>query len=160
MTDANPLAVALWEGDRHLATLRGALADWRAAPAADLAALERDRDKLRMLDQILYRFTKLQDAMGLRLVPATLAALSEPFEEWAMIDRLNRLEKLGYIAVDDWLRWREIRNRLTHEYPETPAIRFAALMAAIDAASELSTVYQAWHRRLEAQQHVTKAPQR
>jgi hypothetical protein len=25
-----------------------------------------------------------------------------------MRDRLERLEKLGYLVVDDWLRWREL----------------------------------------------------
>lgn len=49
--------------------------DWHLAPAADLAELDADADRLRVLDQRLFRFTKLQDAMGARLVPATLAAL-------------------------------------------------------------------------------------
>ena len=29
--------------------------------------------------------------------------LHEPFEDWPMRDRLNRLEKLGYLDVDNWL---------------------------------------------------------
>jgi hypothetical protein len=148
MSNPDRLVTARWEGDRHLDALQGALEDWRFAPAADLRALEADREKMRILDQILFRFTKLQDAMGSRLVPATLDALSEPFEEWPMIDRLNRLERLGYIRVDDWLRWRETRNRLAHEYPENLEIRFAAITAAIDAATELSTAYQLWRRKL------------
>ena len=44
-----------------------------------------------------------------------------------MRDRLNRLEKLGYLDVDNWLAWREVRNRLAHEYPDQPELRFAAL---------------------------------
>jgi len=61
--------------------------------------LETDPERLRILDQLLFRFSKLQDALGIRLVPATLAALAEPFEEWPMIDRLNRLEKLGALII-------------------------------------------------------------
>ena len=99
--------------------------------------------------QLLFRFTKLQDALGMRLVPATLDMLSEPFEQWPMIDRLNRLEKLGYVDVESWLRWREIRNRLAHEYPDHPETRFAAIEAAIAAASELVEVYRAWRAKLE-----------
>jgi hypothetical protein len=106
-----------------------ALDDWQAMPVVNLGRLEADQNQLRVLDQLLFRFTKLQDALGQRLVPATLAALSEPFEEWSMIDRLNRLEKLGYLEVDAWLRWRKIRNRLAHEYPDCDEIRFAALTA-------------------------------
>jgi hypothetical protein len=70
MSKSDLLATALWEADRHLSTLEAALRDWQAAPASDLQALENDCEKMRVLDQILFRFTKLQDAMGLRLVPA------------------------------------------------------------------------------------------
>jgi hypothetical protein len=149
MTAQSPLATALWEADRHHATLQSALQDWLAAPAANLLELETNPVTLRILDQLLFRFSKLQDALGLRLVPATLAALSEPFEEWPMIDRLNRLEKLGFINVDDWLRWREIRNRLAHEYPEPPETRFAAIEAAIAAARDLAAAYRAWRAKLK-----------
>jgi len=148
MTAREPLATAIWEADRHLDTLESALRDWGAAPAANLPELEANAEKLRLLDQLLFRFTKLQDAVGLRLVPATLAALSEPFEEWPMIDRLNRLEKLGFVNVDDWLRWREIRNRLAHEYPDAPDIRFAAIETAVAAAHGLATAYRSWRAHL------------
>lgn len=151
MTARDQLATALWEADRHLATLESALQDWLAAPAANLVELEADPERLRILDQLLFRFSKLQDALGLRLIPATLAALSEPFEEWPMIDRLNRLEKLGFIDVDDWLRWREIRNRLADEYPDHADTRFAAIEAAVAAARDLAAAYRAWRAKVTPQ---------
>ena len=141
MTGHDRLATALWEADRHHATLQLALRDWRAAPAANLLELETNPETMRILDQLLFRFTKLQDALGTRLIPATLDRLSEPFEQWPMIDRLNRLEKLGYVDVESWLRWREVRNRLAHEYPDHPETRFAAIEAAIAAASDLVEVH-------------------
>jgi hypothetical protein len=49
-----------------------------------------------------------------------------------------RLEKMGYLDVDNWLAWREVCNWLAHEYPDQPEVRFAALMAAIDAAKSLN----------------------
>ena len=149
MTGRDPLATALWEADRHLTTLESALQDWHAAPASNLVELETDSERLRILDQLLFRFSNLQDALGLRLIPATLAVLSEPFEEWPMIDRLNRLEKLGFIEVDDWLRWREIRSRLAHEYPDHPETRFAAIEAAVAAARDLAIAYRAWRAKLK-----------
>lgn len=149
MTADDRLAVALWEADRHAAALSDALAEWAAEPALDMAQLEADRQLLRLADQILFRFTKLQDALGGRLVPATLRQLAEPIEEWAMRDRLDRLEKLGFLVVDDWLRWRELRNRLAHEYPDQPELRFAVLKAAIAAAGELVAAYRHWRQRLE-----------
>lgn len=144
MSTSDRLAVALWEADRHARTLAEALGDWDSDPAPDWPALDADRQKVRLIDQLLFRFIKLQDALGERLVPATLAALSEPYEDWPMRDRLNRLEKLGYLQVDSWLAWREVRNRLAHEYPDHPELRFAALLAAIEAARELHATWKHW----------------
>ncbi|MGE3297387.1 MAG: hypothetical protein AB7I68_08525 [Porticoccaceae bacterium] len=148
MTTSDRLAVALWEADRHARTLAEALGDWDSDPAPDWPALDADREKVRLIDQLLFRFIKLQDSLGERLVPATLAALSEPYEDWPMRDRLNRLEKLGYLQVDSWLAWREVRNRLAHEYPDRPELRFAALLAAIEAARELRAMWERWSARL------------
>ncbi len=138
------LTIAHWEADRHLQALSEALQDWDAVPATAWETFEADRTQVRLVDQLLFRFTKLQDTLGERLIPATLAALNEPYESWPMRDRLNRLEKLGYLDVDAWLRWREIRNRLAHEYPDNSEVRFAALLAAIDAARALGDLYRHW----------------
>jgi hypothetical protein len=43
-----------------------------------------------------------------------------------------------YLDVDNWLAWREVCNWLAHEYPDQPEVRFAALMAAIDAAKSMN----------------------
>jgi len=148
MTSDDKLATSLWEADRHVAALNDALTDWAPHAASSLEIIERDRAVVRVIDQLLFRFTKLQDGLGERLVPATLAHLAEPFENLPMRDRLNRLEKLGYLNVDDWLRWRGVRNRLAHEYPDAPALRHAALKAGIAAAGELERAYAAWRKHL------------
>jgi hypothetical protein len=141
MTGIEPLRTAIWESERHLDVLETTLQDWWRSPATELKEFEANHTRLRILDQLIFRFTKLQDAMGQRLVPATLAAMSEPYEDWSMIDRLNRLEKLGYLEVDDWLRWRGTRNWLAHEYPEQDALRFAAILAAVEAMAGLAASY-------------------
>lgn len=151
MNAEDKLATALWEADRHLRTLQDALAD-RDADAGSVTgweALEMNRLKVRLVDQLLFRFIRLQDALGERLIPATLSLLQEPFEAWPMRDRLNRLEKLGVLDVDQWLAWRDIRNRLAHEYPDQPDIRFAALLATIEAARNLAQCYRHWRQRIE-----------
>jgi hypothetical protein len=142
------LAVAIWEADRHVSALSDALSEWDASPATSLEQVEQDRLVQRLSDQLLFRFTKLQDALGERLVAATLMRLAEPAEDWPMRDRLNRLEKLGYLNADDWLRWRELRNRLSHEYPNQPELRFATLLATVVAAHELVDAYAAWRFKL------------
>ena len=145
---ADRLSLARWEADRHVAALDQARAEWRALPAPTWQDIEQDVQLRRLTDQILFRFMKLQDALGERLIPATLSELREPFEDWPMRDRLDRLERLGYLDVELWLRWREVRNRLAHEYPDAPEMRHAALLSAIAAAGELTDSYRAWKARL------------
>ena len=144
------LTAAQWECGRHCATLQEALTDWHRLPPPDINALDHDAALRRLTDQILYRFTKLQDAMGERLVPATLGWLREPFDDWSMRDRLDRLERLGYLDVESWLQWRDVRNRLAHEYPDRPDLRFAAVLATIAAAQHMSHACQAWRTHLPA----------
>lgn len=151
MTTPRPdrLALACWEADRHAAVLDDALASWGALPAPTLEATESDPALRQLTDQILFRFIKLQDSMGERLIPATLGRLVEPFEDWPMRDRLDRLEKLGYLDVETWLRLREIRNRLAHEYPDAPDLRHAQLLAAIAGAADMLRAYRDWAAKLQ-----------
>lgn len=149
MIPENKLVSALWEADRHLNRLTEALIAWDASPSVTWNDLESNRDRVRIVDQLLFRFIKLQDTVGERLLPATLSQLRESFEEWPMRDQLNRLEKLGYLDVNTWLAWREVRNMLAHEYEDNPEIRFATLMVAIDAAKALTALYRNWRTRLQ-----------
>lgn len=87
-------------------------------------------------------------AMGERLVPATLSLLAEPHEAWPMRDKIDRLERLGFLDAQQWLVWRDLRNRLSHEYPDRPDLRWAAVEAAIGASAELASCYRAWRSRL------------
>ena len=89
-------------------------------------------------DQFVLRFTKLQDTIGARLFPALLDFLQEPYEDRPMIDKLHRLEKLGYLTqVDDWQALRAIRNRFAHDYPEDDALKAAYLNEAVSAVQTL-----------------------
>lgn len=69
-------------------------------------------------DQLIYRFSKLQDTMGNKLFPLILEGLQEDIENLPFIDILSKIEKLGLIeSSNQWLVLREIRNVVTHEYP-------------------------------------------
>lgn len=148
MTPPGRLEVARWETGRHSDALVNALGDWAALPPRPWPEVEADPARVRLLDQILYRFTKLQDAVGERLIPATLAWLAEPYEDWPMRDRLDRLERLGYLDTLIWLEWRDVRNRLAHEYPDRPDLRWSAVSAAIAAARSLLACARQWLSRL------------
>jgi len=57
--------------------------------------------------------------MGGRLFPAILEYLQEQYEECPMLDKLNRLEKLGYIQnAASWQNNRNTRNKFARDYPD------------------------------------------
>ncbi len=119
----------------HVEALSEALEDMdqRSFSAADLSHLNKaDR---RLLDQFAYRYTRLQDDMGARLMPAALRALGEEIASMPALDRYSRLEQLGWLpSADEWVNLRLIRNEFTHDYPDSPAERFERLQAATAAA--------------------------
>ena len=75
-------------------------------------------DDLSYLDQLIFRFSKLQDSMGNRLFPALLESLGEDIRGLPFIDLLTTLERLQLLEDHkQWFRLRETRNTVTHEYP-------------------------------------------
>ena len=78
-----------------------------------------DEDEVEHIDQFLFRFLKLQDAIGQKLFKTILLVLKEEIENKPFIDILNRLDKLELIYdLDTWLELRKIRNSLAHEYED------------------------------------------
>ena len=75
-------------------------------------------EDLSFIDQLIFRFSKLQDCMGGKLFPAILENLGEETRGLPFIDMLSKLEELNLIDNSrDWLILRETRNIVTHEYP-------------------------------------------
>ena len=71
------------------------------------------------LDQYIFRFSKLQDAIGQKLFKGLLQYLGEETYNKPFLDIFNRLEQLG--VIEDYDRWNElriIRNEIAHEYDE------------------------------------------
>lgn len=71
------------------------------------------------IDQLVYRYTKLQDVLGAKLFPMIVGYLREDADSLTVLDRLAYLERAR--AIDDAERWqelREIRNQLAHEYED------------------------------------------
>jgi hypothetical protein len=99
------------------------------------------KEDRRLLDQFAYRYTRLQDDMGAKLVPAVLKALGEDVAPMSALDRFARLEQLGWLSsADEWLSLRQVRNQFAHDYPDSPIERFERLQAAIQAATQLMAV--------------------
>ena len=104
---------------RRLGYALGRLRDKLPQCGDDWEAL--DEETVATIDQLLFRYNKLQDAMGQRLFSAILHLGGEWRDEETFIDKLNRLEKLGVIpSAEQWMSCRQIRNRMTDEYPDAP----------------------------------------
>jgi len=107
-----------------------------AAVLANLPA-----DKLAFLDMMTTRFGKLQDIIGLKIFPIILNLLEE--DAVAFIDKLNKLEKLGYIEdANWWVELREIRNKIAHDYPDDHDLICSHISVVIVKAAELIEFWQ------------------
>jgi hypothetical protein len=109
--------------------------------ASQLHAL--DDTTVAIIDQFVGRFAKLQDAMGVKLLPLVLELTKEQGDLEAYLDKLDRLEKIGALpSVDEWLELREMRNAFAHDYPEDSELQAAVLNRAFDAADKLVDILQ------------------
>lgn len=68
------------------------------------------------IDQMIFRFSKLQDTMGEKLFPSLLELMGEEVKSKPFIDRLNRIEELGILYKNEWMDLRKDRNEIAHEY--------------------------------------------
>lgn len=68
------------------------------------------------IDQLNFRFSKLQDSMGSSIFKSLLILSKEDVKMMTFLDILNRLEELGVLKKDMWLNLREVRNEIAHEY--------------------------------------------
>jgi hypothetical protein len=116
-----------------------------AASDLDLTGKE-DR---RLLDQFAYRYTRLQDDMGARLIPAVLVALGEEIATMPVLDRLSRLEQLGWLPdAEEWVALRRVRNEFAHDYPATQDERLERLQLAMVSAKRVTALFDLMRRKI------------
>ena len=98
-----------------------------------------DEGQRTLLDQAAYRYMKLQDALGEKVLPALLALTLDPLPpEAPFAQKLQRLERLGAIpSAAGWRLLREVRNSLAHDYPDHPDVQAALLNSFVAAAASL-----------------------
>ncbi len=74
---------------------------------------------IKTLDALAYRFGKVQLLLGEKVFKEILEKLGYDLNDKSYIDILQYLEKEGIIeSIYQWKKLREIRNSLSHEYPE------------------------------------------
>lgn len=132
----NLIESAITEGEAHLRHIEravGILEDHFPLTESGLHSL--CDEIVPILDQFIYRFTKLQDSMASRLLPSLDSYLRSDDSPRPFLDRLSSLEQLGVIpSENDWQFLRGLRNNLAHDYPESAA----------QTVSTLNTLYERW----------------
>ena len=105
--------------DKHILRIDEALRGLKVDFPITLETYQRfDSDQIRCIDQFIFRFSKLQDAIGAKIFRYTLEILEEDVTSLPMRDILNRLERFNIIpSTDEWIYIRELRNEIAHDYP-------------------------------------------
>ncbi len=84
------------ECERHIKRLNSAYSKMQLfIPLNENKYISLTEDEIEHIDQFLYRFAKLQDAIGQRLFKSVLLVLGKEVEGKSFIDIFNKLEQLG-----------------------------------------------------------------
>ena len=70
------------------------------------------------LNALIFRFSKLQDLIGVKIFRNYLDFSGFDVVEKSFFDILKEIEKEGIVDIDSWSELRELRNKIAHEYPE------------------------------------------
>lgn len=98
--------------------------------------------EMAFFDQLIYRFSKLQDSMGSRLFKQLLEALEEDISGLPFIDILYKMEKLDLLDyAKDWITLRQTRNTISHEYPFFKEVQMEELNLLPVEVQKLATIW-------------------
>jgi hypothetical protein len=98
--------------------------------------------EMALFDQLIYRFSKLQDSMGSRLFKQLLDALEEDISGLPFIDILHKMEKLKLLdQARDWIVLRQTRNTISHEYPFFKEIQIEELNLLPEQVERLVSIW-------------------
>ncbi len=130
--------------DRHIQRIHEALEALHAdMPMSVDFYAGLDENQIRCMDQFIFRFSKLQDAMGAKLFRYALAYLDEDVSSLPMRDILNLLERYRFIDnADEWGYIRELRNEIAHDYPLLENDAVSVLNELISKVPLLEAIYE------------------
>lgn len=97
------------------------------------------------IDQMIFRFSKLQDTMGEKLFPSLLELMGEEIKSKPFIDRLNRIEELGLLYKNEWMDLRNKRNEVAHEYSFNQEEVVDGINTIYDSIQKLIAIYNTFY---------------
>lgn len=131
------------ECDKHLQRLHYAKEGLKVVfPLTQEAYQSLSDEDVQAIDQFIYRFSKLQDTVGEKLIKMVFSLYEENIEKFAFIDILNRLEKADILSAKEWKELRDIRNEMSHNYEDEPMGSAILLNKIYEKESTLETIYQ------------------
>lgn len=137
----------LSESNKHLSRLQNAIKALEGSYIFPLSAekfksILESVEHLAYSDQIIYRFSKLQDCMGAKLFKSVLLYEGENVNK-PFLDILNQLEAIDIINVDEWFEIRDLRNEIAHDYEDNDEIAINILNAIYKLKSDLKETLDA-----------------
>mgnify|MGYP006436848765 FL=1 len=132
------------ECDKHILRMNSAYKKIVASLPLDAESYTKlNEDEVEHIDQYLFRFAKLQDAIGKRFFKVIFVSLEEDIEDISFIDLLNRLEKLNILdSAEQWLELRKIRNVLSHTYEDEPEEMSIAINDIFNKKEAIEKIYK------------------
>src|SRR5207302_7223621 len=105
-------------------------------------------NELAYLELLTNRFARLQDTLGAKIFPLFLRIIDESRPEDTAIDRLHKLEKFGILNAKEWAQMRDLRNHITHEYPDSPKVTVTNLNKVTTYAHHLIVFWRGLKNRI------------
>ena len=137
----------LSESNKHLNRLQNAIKALEGSyifplSAENFQSILESVEHLAYSDQIIYRFSKLQDCMGAKLFKSVLLYEGENVNK-PFLDILNQLEAIDIINVDEWFEIRDLRNEIAHDYEDNDEIAINILNTIYKLKSDLKETLDA-----------------
>lgn len=131
------------ECEKHLKRLRYAKDELKAIfPLTQKKYENLSDEEIQAIDQFIYRFSKLQDTVGEKLIKMVFSLYEENIEKFTFIDILNRLEKSDILTAASWKELRDIRNELSHNYEDESLESTMVLNRVFEKEELLETIYR------------------
>ncbi|WP_297455463.1 hypothetical protein [Persephonella sp.] len=135
------IKLILQEIEKHIDTL-----DYETKKLKELNLSPEDLDNYEnivLLDAFIFRFIKLQSAIGEKLFPLFFEILTgRNYTEVTFIDILNTLEKYGFLeSAEEWNKIRKLRNEFVHIYPWETDIKLEAVKNAIEKLNYIKKTF-------------------
>jgi len=102
------------------------------------------------LNTLIFRFSKLQDLIGAKIFRSYLEYNEYETSDMSFYDLLREIEKEGIVDIDTWSEFRQLRNRVAHEYPEELDEMIESLNLFVAKSTELIQVYRTLEGKVDA----------